>query len=464
MKRKWRTIFATLFLMINPIEVFNQTKIIPFNSDVKKNNSAINYNISLEEKNYWLAATEVVGINVLVWANSKYLAKQDWADISASTIKENIKHGFTWDSDSFTMNQFLHPYHGAAYFNAARSNGLTFWESAPYVFGGSLMWEYLMENEPPSYNDLLNTTISGIILGEITYRVSDLIIDESTSGFERFSREVASLLINPIKGFNRLIKGNMWKSGVKKKNSETQIMLSLGVSSLFVKREISSNYLYLLAKFEMDYGNKFATSRHKTPFDYFRVNSEFNFASQDNVIGISASGVLWDTKFKTLSSNKSIAGLYKEFDLYLNNVYKFTATSLSTNLSTKYSFSSYLSFQGSLGFSGIFVGATNSIYATLVGKDYNLGPGLGIRVFSSFQLYRKLTVNLNYSQFWIHIMNGINGDEFIGIFNFGVLYKLSDRISIGSDIIFYERYGKYDIFSNIYISNAFFRIYTKFYL
>ncbi len=459
MKKNCRIIFATLFLMINPVEVFNQTKLVSFNSNVQKD-----ARIKLEEKKYWLAATEVVGLNILVWANSKYLSKNDWADISASTIKDNIKHGFTWDSDSFTMNQFLHPYHGAAYFNAARSNGLTFWESAPYVFGGSLMWEYFMENEPPSYNDLLNTTISGIILGEITYRVSDLIIDESTSGLERFSREVASVLINPVKGFNRFIRGDMWRSGVNKKNPKTQIMFSLGASSLFVNRKISSSNLFLLAKFEMDYGNKFSTSHHKVPFDYFKINSELSLASSDNIIGISASGVLWDRKFEAFSSKKNIIGLYKEFDLYLNYVYKFTATSLTAEVSSKHNFSSNLLFQGSVGFSGIFVGATNSIYATIIGKDYNLGPGLGIRVLSAFQLYQKLTVNLNFKQFWIHIMNGIEGNEFIGLFNLGLSYKFSDTLSIGTDVVFYERYGKYNIFSNIYISNAFFRTYTKFYL
>jgi len=51
MKRNWRTTFAILLLITNPIEVFNQTKLISFNSNVQKDNSMINYNIRLEEKN-----------------------------------------------------------------------------------------------------------------------------------------------------------------------------------------------------------------------------------------------------------------------------------------------------------------------------------------------------------------------------------------------------------------------------
>ena len=107
-------------------------------------------------------------------------------------MKENLRTGFKWDNDGFLMNQFMHPYHGSQYFNAARSNGLSFWESCLYPYGGSLMWELFMENQAPSYNDLINTPVSGILIGEISYRISDLIIDESKTGFMRFLTETAA--------------------------------------------------------------------------------------------------------------------------------------------------------------------------------------------------------------------------------------------------------------------------------
>lgn len=78
------------------------------------------------------------------------------------------------------------------------------------------MWEMFMEKELPSYNDLANTSISGITLGEISNRIANLIIDESTIGAERVLREISSTIINPMNGFNRLIRGDMWKVGNKK--------------------------------------------------------------------------------------------------------------------------------------------------------------------------------------------------------------------------------------------------------
>ncbi|MCD7927124.1 MAG: DUF3943 domain-containing protein [Bacteroides sp.] len=137
----------------------------------------------LQKKHPWRAAAETFGMNVGVWAFDRYVMNEDFANISIHTIRRNIKNGFVWDNDQFSTNLFAHPYHGNLYFNAARSNGLTFWESAPYAFAGSLMWEIAAEVEPPAINDLMATTIGGIALGEMTHRMSSLVLDDSKRGF-----------------------------------------------------------------------------------------------------------------------------------------------------------------------------------------------------------------------------------------------------------------------------------------
>ena len=65
----------------------------------------------------------------------RFVLCEDFAKVNLSSIKENFKTGFVWDNDQFSTNLFAHPYHGGLYFNAARSNGLSFWESAPYALG-----------------------------------------------------------------------------------------------------------------------------------------------------------------------------------------------------------------------------------------------------------------------------------------------------------------------------------------
>jgi len=464
MRFEFFVVFGMLFFLLTCINIYGQNS---FYYHSKKNYSGlINFKLSPDknrvEKNYWLPAVEIVGLNFLVLSYNEYLTKEGWANISIQSARDNIKYGFTWDSDGFAMNQFYHPYHGASYFNAARSNGLSFWESIPYVFGGSLMWEYFMEIERPSYNDLLNTTISGITLGEITYRVSNLIIDESSSGGERVLREITALIINPMHAFNRIIKGKPWKSGVKSTRENAKIDLSVGSNSLFINRNLQNNYLYLLLKFDINYDDKFNVRNHYAPFDYFRVHSEVSFTEGNNIIGISASGVLWDNHFKMFNSKENIAGLYKEFDLLFNSIYKFSASSLTGEISNRIKFSNNSKINNSVGLAAVLIGSSNSKYSVEVNRDYNLGPGLGFRIFSDFQLTDSWLFFFKYKQFWIHVLNGVEGDEFIGLFNLGVDHKFAEWIGMGADVVFYERYGIYKTLPDIYSKNASFRFYFKY--
>ena len=83
----------------------------------------------------WLAASEVFGMNMAVWTFDRFLMNEDFAKINGHTIKQNFKTGPVWDTDKFSTNLVAHPYHGSLYFNAARSNGLNFWQSIPFATG-----------------------------------------------------------------------------------------------------------------------------------------------------------------------------------------------------------------------------------------------------------------------------------------------------------------------------------------
>lgn len=163
------------------------------------------------DKRFAAAVLENIGLNVLPWAVNHYAGDRDYAEISLATMKYNLQTGFTYDYDMFSTNQISHPFHGSVYFNAARTNGYSFWESAPFVLGSSFLWEMFLESQPASINDLVNTTLGGMTLGETQFRLANVILDNTKSGFERFLRETAGFLVNPMGGFNRLIRGETGK-------------------------------------------------------------------------------------------------------------------------------------------------------------------------------------------------------------------------------------------------------------
>jgi hypothetical protein len=413
------------------------------------------------EKNYWLPAVEVIGSNFGVWAYNRYIAKENWVIIGRESIKNNFKTGFVWDYDGYLINQFSHPYHGAIYYNAARSNGLDFWESAPYAFGGSLMWEFFMENEPPSYNDIVNTPITGIILGEISFRVSNLIIDESTVGYERFLREFTILIINPTQGFNRLIRGDMWKAGIPNKPDKYNFIVSAGVHNVFSSSKLSDKRSYATLRADLNYGNQFDVYNHKNPFDYFSLRTELNIAPDDNIVGIFASGVIWDGNLRLFDKSKNIIGIYKEIDIYINTVYKLSATSVSSQLINTSKLSPSVSLQNHIGVSAILMGGTNSEYASEVGKDYNIGPGAGAKIGAKIILNNFGEFYANYKRYWIHTLSGAESEEFVGLMNVGINYPFLENSFLGVDFLLYERYGEYKNYPDIQSSNSALRFYIK---
>src|SRR5688572_1176955 len=133
---------------------------------------------------------------------------QATAKITPKTWWANMQQGWVWDLDDFMVNQLGHPYQGNNYFTSGRANGLSFWESAGITAFGSGTWEYFGETNHASLNDLINTTLGGIALGEMFHRTAWLVRDTHKTGGGRLASEIAATALDPITGVNRFISGD----------------------------------------------------------------------------------------------------------------------------------------------------------------------------------------------------------------------------------------------------------------
>ena len=272
------------------------------------------------KKNFLLAAGEIFGMNMGLWAFDRYVLKGHYAYISLESIKENFKHGFEWDNDHLNTNMFAHPYNGSLFFNAGRSNGYNFWQSSLFAIRGSAMWEMFMECEYPSTNDIIATPIGGAALGEVFYRTSDLFLDDRTTGKERFGRELATFLISPMRGLTRIFTGKAWKksstSGRDFTDVSLDIELSAGVRVLSYHDDERKTKAGATFRMDMEYGDPF-DSNPKIPYDYFTCSAEFNLMktqpllSRVEVIGQLLSKELIDNTKCNLS-----VGLFQHFDFF----------------------------------------------------------------------------------------------------------------------------------------------------
>jgi hypothetical protein len=101
------------------------------------------------------------------------------------------------DNNDFPINFTLHPWSGAAYYSAARTNGVSFLGSAGYALGATFMWEYVIEfREKVSFNDLIFTPLPGISLGEFFSRLA-LYVNRPARA-PRPAQRVAGALFGPL--------------------------------------------------------------------------------------------------------------------------------------------------------------------------------------------------------------------------------------------------------------------------
>ncbi|MBQ8673359.1 MAG: DUF3943 domain-containing protein [Bacteroides sp.] len=348
------------------------------------------------------AAAMVFGINMGVWAFDRYARKADFAYISGATIRRNFRHGFVWDNDGMGTNMFMHPYHGNLYFNAARSNGYSYWHSSLFAFGGSFMWEMAMENEYPSTNDILATPIGGMALGEVTYRMSDLILDDRRTGRQRLGLEAASFLVSPMRGVTRLLSGDAWRrrktSGKQFGVPDISVDLSAGVRVLELRDDILDKGWGIATEVSMEYGDRFDADGKK-PYDYFTMKARLNLQESQPVLGqLNITGRLIGGEAIDTEKHYLSVGLYQHFDYYDSDTisdvsnrtpYKFcTPASFGSGFVYKWKGGGVWDVDGQAHVNLILLGATLSDHYKLVDRNYNLASGYSSK-FALNLTYRK---------------------------------------------------------------------------
>ncbi len=153
-------------------------------------------------RSFLLPAFEVGLVNFSIAGFNNLVTRESWALTSVDLIASHfVPKSWTFDSDYFITNQFLHPYQGALSMTAARSAGLSFYWAALYPVLASLAWELAFEAEPPSVNDQFTTSLGGVFLGEVLHRAALLTLVLG-DGPPRLLRRLLAALIDPMGALN----------------------------------------------------------------------------------------------------------------------------------------------------------------------------------------------------------------------------------------------------------------------
>lgn len=366
------------------------------------------------KKNHKLLAADLVILTVGVWLPSRLLGTE-WAYIGTNSVKENMKKGFVWDYDDWAMNQWGHPLHGGQFYNAARTTGYDFWGSIPFTVVGSMAWELFMEAEPPSINDLISTTFGGVYMGETQYRLSSLLLDNTSRGSERTFREIGAFFVNPIRGVNRLITGETSRYGQNPTDwhpSGITGVLSAGTNHIADGTDFGEGENAYLLKGYFGYGSPFTDHENAKPYEFFDLRFALNLHGRVPFIQeVSGNALIkgWNTYGG--ESRETLWGIFQHYDYLDTKSYQFGGQSLGGGMIKRMRANTSMPIIVATHLNALILGGSNIGVETASGREYNYSTGANFKAQLVFDHQKYGFLAFRYWLYWFHTISGIDGDE-----------------------------------------------------
>jgi len=382
---------------------------------------------------------------------------QDTAKITPSTWWLNMKRGWEWDLDDFVVNQIGHPYQGNNYYTAGRANGLNFWESSALTAFGSGTWEFFGETNQASLNDLINTTLGGIALGEMFYRTSWLIRNTQKTGKARLWSEIGATVADPIGGINRFISGDSARVVEKPRDVVPSALGSTIVAGALWRgsnHETINSAGFGFLETEVLYGDP-TTGRSRTPYDAFGLRLDIGGGSALSEARVR--GRLIGQPYKGGAVQLNVAQAYQ---FNSNTAYRFGAQAFEVNLSFVKNFSSTVSMW-TAGWGGVTVlGAVDSLPPGATPGEpppeeptdpdagqgvstgprfYDYGPGTNFGGLFFLRHGARPFLLFSYEAHHLYIVDGIRANHLLQRMRLDLRAPLKGRVGIGGAAEFFDR-------------------------
>lgn len=389
----------------------------------------------------------------LFYGTANIVRGQDTGHITPVSWWNNLRRGLEWDLDQFEVNQFGHPYQGNNYFNAGRSNGLSFWESAALTAFGSGTWEYFGETNRPSINDLINTTMGGIALGEMFHRLGWLVRDPRDTGHTRHTRELIATAIDPVGSLRRLADGDSLRISDRPVDANPASLSIIGAGGVLWRgnnlKEINSTAGPFL-ELNLVYGD--AIVRTERPYDHFEARLELGGGSPLSEIRVR--GDLVSSRSPSRGTRFSVMQSYHYAS---NTAYRFGAQSVLGGISIDKTMGSRFGWSAA-GSAGLTVlGAVDSLPPGEIiappnqgdpdapkgvstgPRNYDYGPGGNWGGHVVLRYLRRPLLTASYEAQHVYTLDGVLANHLLqrGRLTFDV--PLRGRLGAGVGLEYFDR-------------------------
>ncbi len=411
------------------------------------------------------AALEVVGANLLVWSFDRFIregGENPVFRVGFNSWQENLEAGWTWDDNSFSTNQFSHPYHGSLYFNAARSNGYDFWSSVPFAFAGSFTWEYFGEVHNPAMNDWIATSIGGSALGEIFHRLGTTIRDNTATGSSRNWHEIGGLLVDPMGGVNRIIDGDWNRQYANPEDrfpDNYRSHLEFGLRTRGEEKIWTADTTDVYVAAEFDYGDPFYGDLGK-PYDSFDFALQLNFGDKTKIGRLTGTGNLGGTFLKDTDRTKHIVAAFHRYEYINTNALEFGGQAITAGLLSCWTYDNGFEIRTDLQAGPMILGGATSDYANISARSYDYGPGSTVVLKAELRRGAWTWLEADIAHVWLHSISGTAADHHLVASTLRAAIPVRYNIGLGAEFAVVNAERHYRDYDDVSKRNPQMKVYT----
>jgi hypothetical protein len=386
-----------------------------------------------------------------------WLAGHEWGYVTRSSITQVLRSGWQFDYDPLEEDLLSHPLQGSLDFTAARAAGLSFWESVPYTALGSLEWDYLAERQvyypggwrsKPSTNDFVTTATAGILLGEVLYRLSSAILDDTTSGGGRLLRELGAAVVSPMRGLDRLYTGRAWRSGPPPERIHPLwLALDVGVDRLRADQSYDPTALVAV---DVQYGDLLPAKARTTldPFEQFEVYAALNVAdSKLSGAQVYGQGLLYGwslpvSRDEGPERDNDVFGFVQTFDYQGANIAQYGAMSVGFGNFVEWRYGEGRSLRLGADVDWMYLaGLVSPLANPDRGYDFSMGGAAGLS--GRLRLGRAGELSLRSRNYLGAVIDGQAAEEVVGYGRLAYDIDVVPHVGVGAApaVIYRASYG-----------------------
>lgn len=422
----------------------------------------------------WRPLVEVTAMNALMWGFDYTVQRKDVFEISPGTFWRNVNRAPEWDTNTWTMNSVLHPYNGAIYYEAARAQGLSPLYSAGVTLFGSLQWEYLWETVRPSWNDLVNTTIGGVALGEGFARLGAAIRVDRRGGLLGIGQGLLAGVLDPGGVSDRTFFRGGTPLAFQQPQTHTRVMLGGALGSTSDLRTaglqpVPTGGTRGQLMIETEYGDRFATG-DRSFFDAFELDARFSYGTDG--ISLDRLHVYGRLLGGVVGSGAPNTALYldQQFDFDRNPAYALAGQSLNGSLRHRRTLGKGWELRGQAGVRAMPVAAVSSEKALdaltemehcsessgEIQRTYDYGFGLGAGVGASLRRNGFKMLELSYETNLVRTFSGADGAHLLHQVELRGTLPVTRTLSVFGGVELQSRQTDYDGYDDVnHTSHAF---------